>query len=261
MLEVIQKGQSTDAHPVPLIFVHGGLHAAWCWDVHFLDYFAQSGFCAIAPSWRGHGGSASPKPLSKCSISDYVDDVVRTADGLDQAPILIGHSVGGFVVQKYLERHEAPAAVLMASTPPSGILRSSMRVWRRYPWTALRANMIGRSHEIFNTPQGCREFFYSPHTPDDIVRSGAERIEPESMRAVFIDQVFGLPKVDLITTPLLVLGGEEDGMISTDEVKSTARVYGTDAVLFPKMGHNMMVESGWRSVADCIVQWLADRNV
>ncbi len=125
----------------------------------------------------------------------------------------------------------------------------------------MRANMVGRSHEIFKTPQGCREFFYSPYTPDDIVRIGAERIEPESMRAVFIDQVFRLPRVDRITTPLLVLGGDEDGMISTDEVRSTARAYGTEAVLFPKMGHNMMVESDWRSVADRIIGWLAHHNL
>ncbi|KAA0079055.1 alpha/beta fold hydrolase [Mycolicibacterium sp. P9-64] len=261
MLEVIDKGRSTDAHPVPLLFVHGGLHAAWCWDEHFLDYFAERGFRAIAPSWRGHGASTSSKPLSKCSISDYVDDVHSVAAGLDQAPVLIAHSVGGFVAQKYLERHAAPAAVLMGSTPPSGILRSSMRIWRRHPWTAMRANMVGRSHEIFNTPAGAREHFYSPYTPDEVVQAGAARIEPESMRAVFIDQVFSLPKVDRITTPLLVLGAEEDGMISQDEVRATARAYGTEAVLFPKMGHNMMVEPGWRDVAEYINEWLVQRHL
>jgi hypothetical protein len=36
MLEVIDKGSCSHAHPVPLLFVHGGWHAAWCWD-HFLD--------------------------------------------------------------------------------------------------------------------------------------------------------------------------------------------------------------------------------
>lgn len=32
MLEVIDKGSATEAHPVPLLFVHGGYHAAWCWN-------------------------------------------------------------------------------------------------------------------------------------------------------------------------------------------------------------------------------------
>lgn len=53
MLEVIDKGASSQAHPVPLLFVHGGWHAAWCWDAHFLDFFADRGFRAVAVSWRG----------------------------------------------------------------------------------------------------------------------------------------------------------------------------------------------------------------
>jgi hypothetical protein len=36
MLEVIDKGSATEAHPLPLLFVHGGYHAAWCWNEHFL---------------------------------------------------------------------------------------------------------------------------------------------------------------------------------------------------------------------------------
>lgn len=261
MLEVIEKGLPSDEHAVPLLFVHGGLHAAWCWDEHFLDYFAGHGFQAIAPSWRGHGASPSTKPLAKCSINDYIDDVRSVAVGLREPPVLIGHSTGGFIVQKYLERHSAPAAVLMASTPPTGILRSSMRIWRRHPWTALRANMVGRSHEVFNTPQLCREHFFSPTTPEDIVASSAARVQPESMRAVFTGQVFGLPKAERITTPLLVLGAEHDGMISHQEVHATARTYKTEAVMFPGMGHNMMVEPAWRDPADHIREWLADRGL
>ncbi len=43
MLEVIDKGSCSQAHPVPLLFVHGGWHGAWCWDDHFLDFFAGCG--------------------------------------------------------------------------------------------------------------------------------------------------------------------------------------------------------------------------
>lgn len=50
MPEVIDKGASSAVHPVPILFVHGGAHAAWCWDDHFLDYFAENGFRALAVS-------------------------------------------------------------------------------------------------------------------------------------------------------------------------------------------------------------------
>lgn len=249
MLEVIDKGRA-EKHSVPLLFVHGGCLAAWCWDEHFLDFLAGRGFRAMAVSWRGHGRSTLSKPLSECSIADYLDDVLWAVERLGVEPVLVGHSTGGFVVQKYLESRSAPAAVLMASTPPQGILRASMRVWRRHPWRATRANTFGQAHEIFNTPRLAREILYCKHTPEPVVEAGAARTEPDSMRAVFIDQVRRLPRPERITTPLLVLGGEDDGLISNAEVRATARAYRTQAELFPKMGHMMMVEPGWEAVAD-----------
>src|SRR4029077_7094646 len=75
MLEVIDKGSRTDDHPAPLLFIHGGCHAAWCWDEHFLDFFAEKGFRAVALSWRGHGRSALSQRRRSCSMTDYLDDV------------------------------------------------------------------------------------------------------------------------------------------------------------------------------------------
>jgi pimeloyl-ACP methyl ester carboxylesterase len=69
-LEVIDKGTCSESHPVPLVFVHGAWHGAWCWDEHFLDYFADRGYRALAVSLRGHGNSTTTKPLRSCSIAD-----------------------------------------------------------------------------------------------------------------------------------------------------------------------------------------------
>ena len=96
-IELIDKGSSSDTHPTPLLFVHGGWHGAWCWDEHFLDFFAGAGYRAIALSVRGHGNSPATKPLSSCSVADYVQDVRSVADGLPTPPVLIGHSMGGFI--------------------------------------------------------------------------------------------------------------------------------------------------------------------
>ena len=70
----------------------------WCWDEHFLDFFTDKGYHALAPSLRGHDGSPISKRLRKSSIADYVDDVCSVADNLPTAPVLIGHSMGGFIV-------------------------------------------------------------------------------------------------------------------------------------------------------------------
>lgn len=59
MLEVIDKGASSESHPTPLLFVHGAAHGAWCRDEYFLDFFADRGYRALAVSLRGHGASSN----------------------------------------------------------------------------------------------------------------------------------------------------------------------------------------------------------
>ena len=57
------------------------------------------------------------------SIADYVEDVASLVEALPTGPVVIGHSMGGYIVQKYLESQAAPAGVLLASMPPRGALR------------------------------------------------------------------------------------------------------------------------------------------
>ena len=121
-LEVLSCEPQTRRHATPLLFVHGAFAGAWVWDEHFLPWFAAQGYSAHAVSLRGHGGSAGHERIDWYSIHDYVEDVAEVVADLAAAPVLIGHSMGGFVVQKYLERHAVPAAVLMCSVPPQGLV-------------------------------------------------------------------------------------------------------------------------------------------
>jgi len=100
MVEVINKGSLSESHLAPLLFVQGGQHAAWCWDEHFLDFLAADCYRAIALSLRGHGTSANSNPPPACSIADYVEGVRSVADQLPQAPVVVVHALGGFVVHE-----------------------------------------------------------------------------------------------------------------------------------------------------------------
>ncbi|MGA8251524.1 MAG: alpha/beta fold hydrolase, partial [Mycobacterium sp.] len=88
MLEVIDKRPSRESHKASLLFVHGAWHGAWCWDEHFLDFFAEKGYRSLAVSLRGHGRSPAPKPMHFCSIADFVDDVASVANSLPQRPVV-----------------------------------------------------------------------------------------------------------------------------------------------------------------------------
>lgn len=260
MLEVIDKGAAGAGHPAPLLFVHGAWHAAWCWDEHFLGYFADRGYRAVALSFRGHGDSPTSKPLRHLSYADYLDDVVTVARGLPVPPVVVGHSMGGLIVQKYLESHDAPAAVLMCSAPPHGLLHSGLRWMRRHPWHFTKLSFSGESLPYVSTPELARERFFSPNTPEDLVRRYAARLQEESARSG-IDGLVRLPQPDRVRAPLLVMGALEDGAVTPAEVWATARAYRTEPVLFAGMGHNLMLEPGWDDVAARIDEWLVTRGL
>jgi len=261
MLEVIDKGCVSESHPVPLLFVHGAWHAAWCGDQHVLSVFADKGYRAQAVSLRGHGNSPTAKPLRACSVADYLEDISWAADSLPTPPVIIGHSMGGFFVQKYLESHDAPAAVLMASMPPQGNLGSSLRWIRQHPWDCAKMAITGKSLPYISTPELARERFFSARTPDSQVVDYAARLQEESARVSIDCMVLSLRRPKSVTTPMLVLGADDDGAHTRKEVRATARAYQAEAEFFPNMGHNMMLEPGWVAVAQRIHTWLGTRRL
>lgn len=262
MLEVIDKAPHTDCEKTPLLFVHGAWHGAWCWDEHFLDFFAERGYQSVAVSLRGHGKSAAPKPLRLCSMADLVEDVASVADGLPRRPVVVGHSMGGFVVQKYLESHDAPAAVLLAAVPPSGITSFLARRLRMHPWRFTLDLARGRSQRsVCGTADLAREAFFSGATPKSEVARFTTYLGEEYVGKHVLDMLMlDLPKPHLVTAPLLVLGAEHDTCFSAREVHKTAAAYRTEAEIVPDMGHDMMLEPGWSAVAERIHAWLEARD-
>ncbi len=240
--------------------MHGAWHAAWCWDEHFLDFFADRGFRAVALSLRGHGGSPTSKRLRDLSFADYLQDLTSVARSLPTPPVVIGHSMGGAITQLYLGANAAPAGVLMCSAPPQGYLGSGMRWIRRHPWHFTKLSVAGRSLPYVSTPELARERFFSPGTPEDLVRRYAARLQEESARSG-LDGLVRLPRPARVTAPVLVMGAAEDGAVTPGEVRATARAYGTDPIFFDGMGHDMMLEPGWSAVAERLEKWLVNRGL
>jgi pimeloyl-ACP methyl ester carboxylesterase len=258
MLEVIERAPQRESDKPPVLFVHGAWHGAWCWDEYFLDYFAEKGYRTLALSLRGHGNSTAPKSMRLCSIADFVDDVDSVARSLPEPPIVVGHSMGGFVVQKYLESHDAPAAVLLTSVPPSGITGFLLRAFKRHPAHMAAALVRMRSlGGVGGTPELARETFLSALTPPaDVARYTALLCE-EYAAKIAVDMLWlNLPRPHLVTAPLLVLGAEDDVCFTHQEVLLTAAAYQTEAEFFPAMSHDVMLDPGWIAVAERIHAWL-----
>jgi pimeloyl-ACP methyl ester carboxylesterase len=254
-LHVVRREPQGTPHPTPLLFVHGAWHASWCWEEHFLDFFADRGFRLAALDLRGHGASPARGWFRTRRLRHFVADVAEVAATFDTPPIVVGHSMGGMVVQKYLEKHEAPAAVLVASGPPRGVIGVTLRVLRQHPLRFLRMNATWSLYPLVADPEDARALLFSHHVDDVTALGYTARLQDEAYLAFLDMLLLDLPRPQRVTTPVLVLGGELDAIFPPPEVHATAQAYGTTAVMFDG-AHDLMLEPCWPEVAEAIVDWL-----
>ena len=253
-------GKNAKRHATPLLFIHGAYTAAWCWEEHFLPWFAEQGFVCHALSLSGHGNSRGRKQLDSFGIGDYVADVAEVVAAMPQPPVLIGHSMGGFVVQKYLEKHAAPAAVLMCSVPPQGLMSAAFGLMFQKPGLLRDLNnLMGGNRVSADTLRDA--LFAQPVDVDDLMRY-FRHSQRESPRAIWDMTLFNLPHPSRVKrSPLLVLGGEYDQLIPASLVQMTARTYSVEAEIFAGLGHGLMLERDWRKVAERMRDWLSEQDL
>ena len=239
----------------PILFVHGAWHGAWCWE-NFGPYFAQRGYVTHAVSLRGHGTSEGREHIRWHSAAKgYVADVAQIVDTFGEPPVVIGHSMGGYVVQKYLEQHRAAAGVLMASIPVSGALRFVARTTRRHPWTTIKSQILFNPYLLVGTPELAKQAFFSDDIPDTDLHRHFARLQNESVRMQPETLLTKLPRPKKVTTQMLVVAGEHDTVFTIKEQAATAAAYGTSLEIVPT-AHDMMLEPNWQLVADRILTWI-----
>ncbi|EQA43941.1 putative lysophospholipase [Leptospira broomii serovar Hurstbridge str. 5399] len=258
---IVRHPTKKSKHRIPLVFVHGAWHGAWCWDEFFLPYFASKGFEANAFDLRGHGESDGKKEIRFHRISNYVSDLEDVISKLSTPPILIGHSMGGLVVQKYLEKHSTPGAVLLASVPPTGVLATTLRIARKHPLVFLKTTLTWSLYNVVSTPDLCQEAFFSSEIKKNALQKYFQNMQEESFLGFLDMMIFELPKPERVMTPILVLGAEKDAIFSPSQVLATGKSYRTQAEIFPNMTHDMMLDVGWEKVANRILTWLNELGV
>jgi len=239
----------------PLVFVHGAFAAAWTWAEQFMPRVAEAGYTSYALSLRGHGKSFGQEHLDHHSIRDYVDDLSRVVEEVGETPVLVGHSMGGFVVQKYLEHHTAQAAVLMSSVPPQGLVAATFHLFLKRPGLLMEINRLLSSHEI--SLDSAREALFAKPVPEELLTRFLKQMSMESQRAIWDMSMFNLVNISAVRrTPLMVIGVEHDQLIPPFLVNATANSYGVQPHVFPGFGHGFPVEPGANVIIDSVVAWL-----
>ncbi|MGB7922338.1 MAG: alpha/beta fold hydrolase [Pyrinomonadaceae bacterium] len=259
-LEVVTRESQAEPERAPLLFVHGSCHASWCWEENFLDYFASRGHSSHALSLRGHGQSEGGDKLRWTSVDDYVRDVASVAERLPSRPVVIGHSLGGLVVQKYLEKHAAPAAVLLAPSPSYGMLVGGFHLFLRHPLLFAKMLLTLDVQTLYGTPALVHKMLFSAGLDKAKVERYAGRFGKESFRAA-LDMMLCLPRPKRVNSMLLVLGAANDAIVRPRAIEQTGRAYSAEFKIFPGMAHDMMLEDGWQDVAAHIDGWLKAKGL
>ncbi len=110
-IEIIEAGAG--GRPLLLVHGHGGSKEDFTF---YLPRLAAIGWHAVAPDLRGHGGSSKPNDEAAYSLTQLADDMHALVAALGWTnAVVLGHSLGGMVVQLLVLAHPeiATAVVLM----------------------------------------------------------------------------------------------------------------------------------------------------
>lgn len=260
-LEVLARYARQRIQRTPLLFVHGACLDARCFDDKLLPAFAALGYDAHAVSLRYHETHRDYMLFNPSRIRDYVEDVWQVAQQFETLPVVIGHSVGGFIVMKYLEKHPAAAAILLSTIPVYGFWSALYRTLKRYAvghvWDFIsgKRNFLRVSADQFSTY--CFTDDILATMPRQQLMRYHARLHLESFFVLY-DMLGGdLPQPEKAPPlPMLVLGALHDVLLSPEDTQRTAEAYHAEWDIFPHMAHDICREAGSDATVTRMHDWL-----
>jgi pimeloyl-ACP methyl ester carboxylesterase len=260
----------------PVVFVHGLWLHADSWQP-WVDLFRERGYDASAPGWPGDADSvadtrANANAVAGHGVQDVVEHYTAAIGELPAKPIVIGHSFGGLIAQRLLGENNAAAAVAIDPAPMKGVLflpLSALRVAsvalrnpaNRNGAVSLNAGQFRYGFGNAISPSESDELFErwtipSPGKP--LFEAASANLMPHSPASV----ATGNPS----RGPLLLTAGGKDHTVPATVVRQAAKLHRhssavTEVKEFPDRGHSLTIDSGWREVADSVLEWLSGHGL
>jgi len=246
-----------------VVFVHGMWSQQSVWDA-WLPAFEDGGYTCHAVMLPGHHGGARDADVAKVGFADCVEAVARVVADLER-PILIGHSMGGLIVQLLATRLSLRAAVLINSAAPRAV----------FP---LRPGMLpGLARHFVRWGLWNGALRLSRREADYLLYSGLDVAERERMYTSLVSES-GLMSYQLgfgrlgisyahhidpqrIRCPMLALAGMRDRMIPLAVSRAMARFYGAKLSYreYRDNAHWLLGELGYRDRIAEVLLWLNEQ--
>ena len=249
----------------PVVFIHGLWLLGSSWD-RWATLFAQAGYAPLTPGWPDDPATvaqanAHPEVFARKRVGQVADHYAGIIGRLKKKPAVIGHSFGGLLTQIVAGRSLSAASVAIDPAPFRGVLP--------LPFSALKAafpvlgNPANRNRAVPLTFPQFRFAFANAVSEAEAKQLYETYAVPASgaplFQAAFANINPGTEaKVDTTNPgrgPLLILSGEKDNTvpwaISNASYKKQKRNPGvTEIKEMPNRGHSLVIDSGWREVAD-----------
>jgi non-heme chloroperoxidase len=257
-----------------VVFIHGlWLHAS-SWGP-WTELFQAAGYEPQAPGWPGTSDTVEETrshadQVAGKGIEDVVEHYAQIIRGLDTLPIVIGHSFGGLIAQRLLGQDLAAAGVAIDPAPIKGVIYlppSALRVAS----IALR-NPANRNKAIALTAEQFRYGFGNALPAQESTELYQRWTVPSPGKPLFEAATANLSsrspaKVNTgnkTRGPLLVIAGGHDHTVPAAISRSTRKLYHkspavTDLREFNDRGHSLVIDHGWREIADDVQAWLTQR--
>lgn len=226
-----------DAHAVPIVFLHGIGGCARIWSRQ-LEAFGES-YRAIAWDMPGYGASAPLEPASIGTLGDALASFVG-ALGLDR-PVLVGHSIGGMIVQSYLaDELGAPRAAVLAQTSPAFGGRDP--AWAK-SFVEARLGPLNRGETMASMAAGAvADLVGDDPDPAGVALAHAcfAAVDPQAWRASVL-ALLGFDRREAlgrIAVPTLLLAGSKDKNAPAPTMaKMAEQIAGSTYVCLDGVGH------------------------
>jgi pimeloyl-ACP methyl ester carboxylesterase len=249
----------------PLVFVHGMYMNSLSWH-QWVDRASSRGYACHAPSWPYHEGEpahlrAHRAPglgtLTFGAVGEYMKTFIDT---LPERPLLVGHSVGGLLVQKLVNEGYARAGVCISSAPPRGIVSLDPHFFRsNFP----HVNPLSGNKPVIMKPERFHYTFCNNMSAQDSAAALEQYVVPES-RNVPRSTLTKQARIDFHAdhVPLLFIAGDRDHLTPQSMIRKNVRAYQAPGSVvelkeFVNRSHFICNQQGWDEVADYALDWLA----
>ncbi len=260
--ELVARANATAKQPV--ILIHGLWLQARAWDT-WVEDFEANGYVAVAPAWPSdQGGEARAE-----TIGNVAAHFSCIAEALTSRPAIVGHSFGGLIAEILAGRGLSAATVAIAPAPFRGVLPLPISALRA-AWPVLH-NTGAASRRTALTPAQFRYAFANAVEPSESQALYAAQAVPAPGRPIFQAAAANLnpwteARVDTAAInrgPMLIVAGEQDHTVppaiarAAYQLQKRNRHAVSEYLEFPRRGHSLTIDAGWREVADaarCFVQ-------